>query len=59
MTPLLAEMGSSEPSTHLRHLLALIEGLVGNQLVHPHPGFDPATAIAALLHGLIDDGSTG
>jgi DNA-binding transcriptional regulator YbjK len=55
MAPLLAELGSSDPSGHVRHVLALMDGLVGNQLASPTPDFDPTTAVAALIHGLIDD----
>lgn len=55
MAPLLAELGSSDPSTHVHHLLALMDGLVGNQLASPLAAFDPTTAVAALLRGLIDD----
>jgi AcrR family transcriptional regulator len=56
MAPLLAELGSSDPWGHVPHLLALIEGLLGNQLVTRAPDFDPATAVAALLRGLIGTG---
>ncbi len=55
MGPLLAELGSSHPSRDVHHLLALMDGLAGNQLVSPMPDFDPTTPVAALLHGLIDD----
>ena len=55
MAPLLAELGSSDPSSHVHHLLALMDGLVGHQLVSPIKHFDPTAAVAALLHGLVDD----
>ena len=55
MAPLLAELGSSDPSSHVHHLLALMDGLVGNRLASPAPDFDPTTAVAALLRGLIND----
>lgn len=55
MAPLLAELGSPNPSKHVHQLLALMDGLVGNQLVNPAPDFDPTTAVAALLRGLFDD----
>ncbi len=55
MAPLLVELGSSDPARDVRHLLALMDGLAGNQLVSPAPDYDPTTAVAALLHGLIDD----
>lgn len=54
LAPLLAEIGSPDPSRHVHHLLALLEGLVGNQLANPRSDFDPATAIAALLRGLLE-----
>lgn len=54
LAPMLAELGSSDPRRHLRHLLALIDGLVGNQIADPVADFDPATAVAALLRGLMD-----
>lgn len=53
MAPLLAELGSADPPTHVRHLLALMDGLVGNQLATGAPDFDPTTAVAALLRGLL------
>ena len=55
VAPLLAELGSADPPSHVRHLLALIDGLLDHQLARPVPEFDPTTAIAALLRGLIDD----
>ena len=55
MGPLLAELGSSHPSRDVHHLLALMDGLAGNQLVSPMPDFDPTTAVVALLRGLLDD----
>lgn len=55
MAPLLAELGSPDPAKHVHQLLALMDGLVGNQLVNPGADFDPTTAVAALLRGLFDD----
>jgi AcrR family transcriptional regulator len=52
--PLLTALGSDDPKRHVRYLLALMDGLVGNQLVSPARGFDPAAAVAALLRGLIE-----
>ena len=52
MGPLLAELGSSDPARDVHHLLALMDGLVGNQLACPAPDFDPTTAITALIRGL-------
>ena len=54
MAPLLADLGLSDPSSHVRHLLALMDGLVGNQLATSTPDFDPGTAVSALLRGLVD-----
>ncbi len=55
MGPLLTEVGSSDPARDVVHLLALMDGLVGNQLVSPSPDFDPTTAVTALLRGLTAD----
>ena len=52
MGPLLGELGSSDPTRDVHHLLALMDGLVGNQLASPSPDFDPTTAVTALLRGL-------
>ncbi|HEX6514937.1 MAG TPA: TetR/AcrR family transcriptional regulator [Nocardioidaceae bacterium] len=54
LAPLLTDLGSRNPAADLRQLLALVDGLLGSQLVDPTPDFTPAPAIAALLHGLID-----
>lgn len=54
MGPLLTDLGSRNPEGDLRHLLALVDGLLGSQLIDPTPDFTPAPTIAALLHGLID-----
>ena len=52
MGPLLTELGSSDPTRDVHHLLALMDGLVGNQLASPSPDFDPTSAVTALLRGL-------
>ena len=59
--PLLAGLGSADPSSDVQNLLAFMDGLVGHQLASPQPDFDPAVAIAALLRGLVDrrPGSSG
>ncbi|GAB3060733.1 TetR/AcrR family transcriptional regulator [Micromonospora schwarzwaldensis] len=49
--PLVAALGSTDPATHFRSLLALVDGLLGNQLAAPEEAFDPESAVAALLHG--------
>jgi DNA-binding transcriptional regulator YbjK len=54
MAPLLAELGSTDPARDVQYLLALMDGLAGHQLVSPAVDYDPATAVGALLHGLID-----
>ena len=55
MGPLLSELGSNDPGEHQGYLLALVDGLLSGQLIDPTPEFAPAPAIAALLHGLIDE----
>ena len=52
MAPLLAELGSSDPSRDIHHLLALMDGLVINQLTSPRADFTPTNAVTALLTGL-------
>ncbi len=52
MGPLLTELGSADPVRDVHHLLALMDGLVGNQLASPSPDFDPSTAVTAMLRGL-------
>ncbi|MFI2711614.1 hypothetical protein ACH495_15940 [Micromonospora sp. NPDC018662] len=44
-------LGSTDPPAHFRSLLALVDGLLGNQLATPDDAFDPESAVAALLHG--------
>jgi AcrR family transcriptional regulator len=56
LAPMLASLGSTDPPAHVRHLLALLEGLLGHRLATGAPDLEPAPAIAALLHGLIDPG---
>ena len=51
---LLAELGSPDPVGDVHHLLALMDGLVINQLTSPRPDFDPTRAVTALLRGLIE-----
>lgn len=55
MAPLLAELGSADPSRDVEVLLALMEGLVGNQLATAAEGFDAVGPIDALLRGLLGD----
>ena len=55
MVPLLTELGSSDPSRDVLHLLALMDGLVINQLTSPRPDFEPTRAVTALLNGLTAD----
>ncbi len=52
MVPLLTELGSSDSSRDVHHLLALMDGLVINQLTNPRPDFDPTRAVNALLDGI-------
>jgi DNA-binding transcriptional regulator YbjK len=51
--PLIAALGSADPAKHLRLLLSLIDGLLANQLASPDPQFDPDTAIATMLRGML------
>jgi DNA-binding transcriptional regulator YbjK len=53
LSPALVELGSADPQHHARYLMALMDGLVGHQLANPQPDFNPASALAALLRGLI------
>ena len=55
MSPLLTELGASDPARDVHHLLALMDGLVINQLTSPRSDFDPTSAVAALLDGLTAD----
>lgn len=50
-------LGSPDPSTHLRLLLALVDGLLANQLANPAADFDPTAAIATLLNGMLPGGA--
>jgi DNA-binding transcriptional regulator YbjK len=52
MTPLLTELGTSDPARDVHHLLALMDGLISTQLTTPRPDFDPSHGVAALLAGL-------
>ncbi len=52
-TPLLAALGARHPATALRLLLALVDGLLNNQLANPDPNFDPTTAIATVLPAIL------
>lgn len=56
MSPVLGELGSPDPQGHARHLMALMDGLVGHQLANPRPDFDPAAGLEALLRGLVTAG---
>ena len=55
MVPLLNELGTSDPSRDVHHLLALMDGLVINQLTNRRSDFDPTIAVTALLNGLAAD----
>jgi DNA-binding transcriptional regulator YbjK len=56
LSPVLGELGSTDPQSHARHLMALMDGLIGHQLANPRPDFDPAAGLAALLRGLVAEG---
>ncbi|SCF31361.1 TetR/AcrR family transcriptional regulator [Micromonospora mirobrigensis] len=51
--PVVAALGSADPGAHFRMLLALVDGLLGNQLAYPEEDFAPEAAISALLRGLL------
>lgn len=51
--PLMAALGARHPATALHLLLALIDGLLNNQLANPDPAFDPTTAIATVLPAIL------
>ncbi|MET8837137.1 TetR family transcriptional regulator [Micromonospora sp. NPDC004540] len=51
--PLLAGLGSADPPAHFRMLLALVDGLFSNELACPEEDFDPESAVAALLRGIL------
>ncbi|RKN41413.1 TetR/AcrR family transcriptional regulator [Micromonospora endolithica] len=52
-TPVLASLGAHHPTRALRLLLALIDGLLNNQLANPDPAFDPTTAIGTVLPAIL------
>ncbi|MGN9811723.1 TetR/AcrR family transcriptional regulator [Micromonospora sp. BQ11] len=52
--PLLATLGARHPTAALRLLLALVDGLLNNQLANPDPAFDPTTAVATVLPAILD-----
>ncbi|MEU5941024.1 TetR family transcriptional regulator [Micromonospora sp. NPDC047548] len=51
--PLMAALGARHPVPALRLLLAVIDGLLNNQLAFPDPAFDPTTAIATVLPAIL------
>lgn len=51
--PVLAGLGSTDPAAHFPMLLALVDGLLANQLAGPVDDFDPEAAIVALLRGIL------
>ncbi|MGC5022315.1 TetR/AcrR family transcriptional regulator [Micromonospora sp. DT47] len=51
--PLMAALGARHPVPALHLLLALIDGLLNNQLANPDPDFDPTTAIATVLPAIL------
>lgn len=50
--PLFAALGSDDPVRDLRLLLAVIDGLLTNQLANPQPDFAPADAVRTVLRGV-------
>lgn len=53
--PLIAGLGSADPPADLALLLAVIDGLLANQLADPSPRFDPAAAVRTVLRGVLAD----
>ncbi|KOX13718.1 TetR family transcriptional regulator [Saccharothrix sp. NRRL B-16348] len=51
--PLVAGLGSADPPADLALLLAVIDGLLANQLANPSPRFDPAAAVRTVLRGIL------
>ncbi|MEU4802355.1 TetR family transcriptional regulator [Actinosynnema sp. NPDC023587] len=51
-TPLFAALGSDDPVRDLRLVLAVVDGLLTNQLADPQPDFAPATAVRTVLRGI-------
>ncbi len=51
--PLIAGLGSADPPAHLALLLALVDGLLTNQLANPSPAFDPEGAVRTVLRGVL------
>ncbi|XVS64159.1 TetR/AcrR family transcriptional regulator [Actinosynnema sp. CA-299493] len=51
--PLVAGFGSADPPADLALLLAVIDGLLANQLANPNPRFDPAAAVRTVLRGML------
>ncbi|MEV0676667.1 TetR family transcriptional regulator [Actinosynnema sp. NPDC050436] len=50
--PLLAALGSDDPVRDLRLVLAVVDGLLTNQLANPQPDFAPAEAVRTVLRGV-------
>ncbi|HCT81579.1 MAG TPA: TetR family transcriptional regulator [Micromonosporaceae bacterium] len=50
--PWVAQLGSKAPAQDYQTLLALIDGLLSNQLASPSPDFDPLPAIVTVLRGM-------
>ncbi|WP_367134448.1 TetR/AcrR family transcriptional regulator [Saccharothrix sp. HUAS TT1] len=51
--PLITRLGSTDPTADLALLLAVIDGLLANQLANPSPRFDPTVAVRAVLRGVL------
>lgn len=51
--PLVAALGSTDPERDLRLLLAVVDGLLTNQLANPRADFAPADAISTVLRGAL------
>lgn len=51
--PLIAGLGSTNPPADLALLLAVIDGLLANELANPSPRFDPTAALRTVLRGML------
>lgn len=52
-SPLVTALGCPNPPADLAVLLAVVDGLLANQLANPRPGFDPERAVLAVLRGIL------
>ncbi|RKT57981.1 TetR/AcrR family transcriptional regulator [Saccharothrix australiensis] len=51
--PLVRALGSTDPPRDFRLLLAVVDGLLTNQLANPQPDFAPGDAVRTVLRGML------